>query len=472
MRNYRQYRFLIGGIPVLAGVLFAVPLLRRELWFDEAITVTLYMLPLRLHEIYLSYVIPNNQIVYTMLLKLWHGLSTGTYPDSVVFWRVLSLLCASAAMTVLFRLRGKLHDRTPWGASVVLTAFAVSPVFQNYATALRGYALSWLWIALALDGAWRVFHGRAGSGWSLYAAGVLGAVGTVPTNLLACTGVAIYACPWCRRDWIRDWRIWLLAAGPFLALGVFYGPILKSFLNTFGLNEGFPGRFGALAVVYGAVAVTFGLLLFVEIPRLMRRDWRRRLRGAIWLLPVPAILLLPIAPFPRVFCTLFPLYAMLLADGIAAMGRMSRRKAVASAGCLFVSLAALRLCAPAAASASGLSEYEDDYFRPWYMAKDYSVSELLPELEKHPDIPVVFMSFGSDPCPLMFYALFRDIQKDFRPDQPVGRVKSMPASALFVLRRDESPEDFGTRFGGTLSRLFSGHDCIVYRFAGDPPASE
>jgi len=471
MRSSRQYTFLIGWIPVVAAVSSVFLLLRRELWFDEAITVTLYMLPLRLHQIYLSYVIPNNQIVYTMMLKLWHGLLTGTDPAPVAFWRLLSLLSALAAMAVIFRLRGKLHDRTPWSAVVVLTAFAVSPVFWNYATALRGYALSWFWIALALDGAWRVFHGRPGSGWCMYAVGMLASVGTVPTNLLACTGVVIYAFPWCRREWFRDWRLLLLAAGPFLALAVFYGPILKSFLNTFGLHEGFSPRCGALAVVYGAVAVTFGILPLAEIPRLKRRGWRRRLRCAIWFLPVPAILLLPNAPFPRVFCTLFPLFAMLVADGIAAMGRMTRLRTALLVGGVLVSLAAFRLCAPAAASACGLSEYEDDYFRPWYMAKDYSVRELLPELEKHPDIPVVFMSFDSDPCPLMFYALIRDIQKDFRPDQPVGRVKSMPASALFVLRRDEAPEDYGTRFGGRLFRLFSGHDCTVYRFEGDPSAA-
>ena len=470
MRTFRRYSFLIGWIPVAAAVASSALVLRRELWFDEAITVTLYMLPLRLHEIYLSYVIPNNQIAYTVLLKLWNGLMPASYPANVAFWRILSLLVSVAAMAILFRLRAKLHDRTPWGAVTVLTVFAVSPVFQNYATALRGYALSWFWIALALDGAWRVFHGRPAAGWCLYAAGMIGAVGTVPTNLLACVGVVLYAFPWCRRDWLRDWRSWLLAAGPFLALAVFYLPILNSFLKTFSLHEGFSSRFGALAVVYGSIAVTFGILPLVEIPRLKRRDWRRRLRGAIWLLSVPAVLLLHSVPFPRIFCTLFPLYAMLMADGIAAMGRMSRLRTVLSAGCLLASVAVFRLCAPATASAAGLSEYDDDYFRPWYMAEDYSVRELLPELQNHPDVFTVFLSFGSDPCPLMFYAALRDIKKEFLPDQPVGRVENLPASALVVLRRDEAPEDYETRFGGRLSRLFAGHDCTVYFFTAAPSA--
>ena len=464
MQNVRRYRFLICWIPVVAGVASAALVLRRELWFDEAITVTSFMLPLKLWQIYLAYLIPNNQIVYTMMLKLWHGLAADSDLAPVAFWRLFSLLSAVAAMIVLFRLRGKMHDRTPWGAAVVLTVFAVSPVFRNYATALRGYALSWFWIALALDGAWRVFHGRSRSGWLLYAIGTIGAVGTVPTNLLACVGVVIYAFPWSRREFLRDRRLWGLAAGPFLALAAFYSPIFRAFLNTFSLNEGFPSRFGALAVVYGAVVVSFGALLLAEIPRFSRRGGRR-LRVLIWFLPVPAILLLHVAPFPRVFSTLFPLYMMLLADGLAVM-RGGRRIRIAAAGCVAVSLVVLRLLTPATVSACGLSEYEDDYFRPWYMAKDYSVSELLPELEKHPDIPVVFQSFNSDPCPLIFYSTLFEIDRDFRPDVPIGSVKSMPPSALFVLRQDEDPADYETRFGGRLFRLFTGHDCIICQFVG------
>ena len=462
MRN--QSKSLSVLLPLLCAAAASSLVFARELWFDEAITVTSFMLPLSVSEIYTGYSIPNNQIVYTILLKLWHTVFFSAFPAPVSFWRLLSLLAAAGAAALMYRLRGKLHDRTPWCAAAVVTAFAVSPIFQNYGTALRGYAVSWLWVMLALEGAWRIFHGRTASGWWLYAAGTLAAVGTVPTNLLACAGVVIYAFPWSRRDWLRDGRLWMLAATPFVALAAFYGPIMKDFLHTFTLNEGFPSRIGALAVVYGAIAETFGLLLLAEGFRLKRGDWRRRFRGVIWLLPVPAILILHIAPFPRVFTTLFPLYMMLLADGLATIRKPSNARLAAGAGGVILSLAVLRLCAPAVASAAGLGEYDDDCFRPWYMARDYSVRELLPELKNHPDIPTVFLSFGSDPCPILFYATLQDIQKDFRPDQPPGHVESLPSRALIVLRRDEAPADYGRRFGGVLTELFTGRDCIVYRF--------
>jgi len=462
MRTTARSRSLIVWIPVLCGAAAASFVLGRELWFDEAMTITSFMLPLSPAEIYTTYAIPNNQIVYTVLLKCWHGLLMGAYPAPIAFWRLLSLVGAGAAALVFFSLRKRLHDRTP-AAAAVLTVFALSAVFQNYATALRGYAVSWLWVMLALDGAWRIFHGKTASGWCLYALGTVAAVGTVPTNLLACAGVIVYAFPWSRRDWWRDGRLWLLAAGPFLALAAFYGPILRAFLHAFTLNEGFPNRAGALAVVYGSILATFGLLLAAEAPRLTRGDWRSKLRVAIWLLPVPAILLLHKAPFPRVFCTLFPLCLMLLADGLASFHRPSRVKLAVGAGAVLVSVIGLRLLAPFAAEAAGLSEYDDDYFRPWYMARDYSVCELLPTL-KHSTIRVVFQSFDSDPCPLIFYATLQAVKKDFRPDQPPGHVKSLPGQALVVLRRDEEPGDYETRFGGTLTLLYPGRDCSVWQF--------
>lgn len=441
-------------LPILCGVVAAAPALARELWFDEALTVTDFMLPLPLGGIYTHYAIPNNQIVYTMLLKLWNGGYPGVL-DFVSFWRLLSLVLALAALAALFQLRRRMDATHPWPALWVLSAFACSGSFVIYATALRGYAASWLWAALALCGAWQIFHGkRPGYGWGLYGAAALGAVGTVPTNLLALGAVVIYAFPWCRKDFRRDGRLWLLAGIPAAALLLFYGPIWRDFLHAFTLNEGFPGRFRALAVTYGAVVTAFGLLLAFGWRWRKGRDWRMAARGVIWLLPLAAILLLHKAPFPRVFVTLFPVYAMLLADGVAAW-RPGRKLA----GTVVVLWLAIQLLlawgAPRMAAAAGLSAYEDDYFRPWYMAQDYSVRALLPELRKLPPATPVFLSFNSDPCPVLFYAATGDLRRDFRADVPQFRVASLPPGAVLVLRRDESPAAFERRFEGRLEPLGS-----------------
>ena len=191
-----------------AGALF----LGRELWFDEALTVTNFMLPLTPAGIYRAYTIPNNQIVYTVALKLWHAVMPDAV-DPAAFWRMLSLLFALGALALLTAFRKMGQGRILRSDLWVLCAFALSPVFCNY-------AMSWLWIALALHGAYSVFHDRPGRGWTFYIAAALGAVGTVPTNLLALGAVVLYAWPWSRRDFWRDGRLWGLALTPFFALAL------------------------------------------------------------------------------------------------------------------------------------------------------------------------------------------------------------------------------------------------------------
>ena len=437
-------------LPLLCGAGGASFFLGRELWFDEALTVTNFMLPLSPGEIYRAYTIPNNQIVYTVALKLWDSVMPEA-ADPVAFWRTLSLLFGLGTVGLLTAFRRRVGGSVRWSDLWVLCALALSPVFRNYATALRGYALSWLWIALALHGAYDIFHGRPGRGWTLYTPAALGAVGTVPTNLLALGAVVLYAWPWSRRDFWRDGRLWGLALTPLLALALFYLPILPMFLNTFTLNEGFSGRFRALALVYGAAALTFGLLLAAEAARWKAApEWRTRWgRAAVWLLVFVPVFCLHQAPFPRVFSPLFPVFAMLLCDALTAV-RWTRGKALTAVAAWAAAQFLLNASLPMLAARAGLSRYEDDYLAPWYMAPDYSVRRLLPELREHPDLRTLFLSFNSDPCPILFYAALADCRVDFQPDLPYGRVKTLPPDAWFALRGDDDVRSFETRFGRTL----------------------
>ena len=53
----------IYAIPFIIAAAAIRPVLQRELWFDEALTLLNFVLPLELEKIYFSYIIPNNQIV-------------------------------------------------------------------------------------------------------------------------------------------------------------------------------------------------------------------------------------------------------------------------------------------------------------------------------------------------------------------------------------------------------------------------
>ncbi len=464
MKNLRIASYL-WCVPLLAGVMSAAGALGRELWFDEALTVTNFMLPYSVAEIYFHYLIPNNQIVYTILLKCWNALDGGFF-DPVAFWRLLSLGCALGAVAVLWKLRRKLDGGQRYPAVIALTAFTLSGAWTIYATALRGYAASWLWIAVALYGAWRIFHGaQSWRGWLLYGAGVLAAVGTVPTNLLAAGGVVAYALPWCRRKFWQDGRVYALAGLPLLLLVFFYAPIAGAFLSTFRLGEGFPSRAGALGITYGMIAATFGIWLGLAFAKVNAQDGRDWIRQTVWLLPAVAIFALHRAPFPRVFSPLLVILAMMIADGAAAVAaQWSVRRKLSWVGVWGAVQIGWLLLMPQVLSHTGLSAEQDDFFRPWYMEKNYSIRETVAELRKLPAKPPVYLSFSSDPCPLLFYAALSDTRRDFRADLPYGSVNQLPAGTLCVLARGEDAGTVEKRFAGRLTPVAETTGHRIMRF--------
>ena len=71
-------RSLIYGILLCTLVFFSAgTYLVRPLWFDEALTVQNFALLDSVESIYFNYVIPNNQILYTVMLHYWIKLYCG-----------------------------------------------------------------------------------------------------------------------------------------------------------------------------------------------------------------------------------------------------------------------------------------------------------------------------------------------------------------------------------------------------------
>ena len=133
----RTFQSLICGILLCTLVFFvAGTYLVRPLWFDEALTVQNFALLESVKSIYFNYVIPNNQLLYTMLLHYWIKLYCGL--GAIDDWmRLLSLLPAGVTMLYMYR-----RFRVTFGSGVmvvVLLAFCCAPPFLLHATALRGY---------------------------------------------------------------------------------------------------------------------------------------------------------------------------------------------------------------------------------------------------------------------------------------------------------------------------------------------
>lgn len=474
----RIQKLIFPALVIGALLLFASPYLNRDLWFDEALTYLHFARMGSPRDIYFSYYIPNNQILYSIALHYWSMLLPGGV-DPVVWFRLLSFLFAAATLLVLYR---RFRVRLAGGAILlpVLVALAVSVPFLIYATALRGYMLSALLVTLALDSALN-FAARPGCKHAaLYALWSLAAVATIPSNLLALGGVVLFALPLFGPRFYRRWAFWFLAAIPLVAFAAFYGPIYQKLLGCMALREGWADGGRALLAVYAAFLYSFAMLLLPGTGALLAFDrsgfrWERAARAAIWLLPLPA-LLLPVAPFPRVFFPFWPLWTLLVAGGIrdltALNCRWSRRWnfRVWIGGLVVASLTWSFLAQQPASRLMFSRRFggagADDYFYGYYLRNGHKPGETASRIAELADgrPQSFYASFFADPWPLMFYLFSSGVDvKEFRFDGPRGPVAALEPGMLVILRADEPAAAVEKRFRRTLVPVYSNDNHGVYR---------
>lgn len=474
----RIQKLIFPALIIGALFLFVSGFLNRDLWFDEALT---YLHFARLDsplEIYRSYYIPNNQILYTVALHYWSMLMPGGI-DPAVWFRLLSFLFAAATLFLLYRL---FRVRMGGGGILlpVLLALAVSVPFLIYATAVRGYMLSALLVTLALDAALNYAGKPDWKRGGLFALWSLGVVATIPANLIALGGVVLYALPLFGRRFLRRPAFWILALIPLLAFAAFYGPIYDKLLACMALKEGWSDGLRALYAIYAAFLYSFAILLLPGAGMLLALDrlGTRRvfpLRVLIWLLPIPMALLLPVAPFPRVFFPLWPLWVLLLAGGIRDLTALNCRwRRRWNCRVWLGGLAVVALCWGFAAQrplprlifSRGLGGADrDDYFYGYYLRNEHKPSETAAWIARHADgrPQSVYASFAADPWPLMFYLFHSGVEvKDFRFDGPRGPVAALEPGMLVVLRADESAADVEKRFRRRLTPFHSNGNHGVY----------
>lgn len=478
--NRRIQNLIFPALVIGALFLFSSGYLNRDLWFDEALT---YLHFARLDsplEIYRSYFIPNNQILYTVALHYWSMLLPDGI-DPVVWFRLLSFLFAAAALLLLYRL---FRVRMGGGGILlpVLVALAVSVPFLIYATAARGYMLSALLITLALDAALNYAGKPDWKRGGLFALWSLGAVATIPANLPALGGVVLYALPLFGRRFYRRPAFWILALIPLFAFAAFYGPIYGKLMSCMALREGWPDGPRALYAVYAAFFYSFAVLLLPGAGMLLAIDrlGTRRifpLRMLIWLLPVPMALLLPTAPFPRVFFPFWPLWVLLLAGGIRDLTALNcrwRRRwncrvwlgGLTAAALCWGFLAQQPLPRLFLSRNFGDAQKGDDYFYGYYLREDHrpgaTAAEVAKRVEGRPTS--FYASFGADPWPLLFYLNASGVEiADFRFDGPRGPVEALTPGMLVILRADESAAEIEKRFHRRLTPLFTNRNHGVYR---------
>ncbi len=443
-------------ILLLAGAaLMLLPHLGRDLWFDEALTVLQFAVLPDAAAICRNYVIPNNQIVHTILLHHWMQL----VPPENTLLRIFPMLTALAAAGGLWA--GFRRRLGAWPLGIALTAWILSVPFAIYGTALRGYMLSAFWIALALRAACHAAENRRYRDLAWWAVWCFLAVGTIPTNLLGLCAAVLYAAPFFGKKFWKTGYFWFFAWIPLVMLGIFYLPILPRFLGCCRLGEGWHDHGRAAVAVLLPVGVTFAVPMLLSLA-VCRRWFRRRealLRGLIWLQASAVVLIFSVAPFPRTFFPLFPVYVILLAGGLRhgmAVLPPKRRKMAAWTAFLLTLVwgwAASSPCFLNVCSRLSGGPEQDDYFLPYCMEKSFSPSRIAGEVLKlDPDrTGKVFASFRADPWSMLFALLQRGAPAEYCVfDGPRRKVDTLPDRAMILLHREEDPAPFAARFGGRL----------------------
>ena len=481
---FRNKKILIPGALLITLVFFVSgTYLVRPLWFDEALTIQNFALLPSVKSIYFNYTIPNNQLLYTVMLHFWIKLYSGVC--AIDDWmRLLSLLLAGVTLLYTFR-----RFRVTYGSgvlAVVLISFCCAPPFLLHATALRGYMAGGCFSVLALGAALDYVALGQKRAWIRYFFFSLCAVAVLPSDMLALGAVVLYAFPGCGKNFWKNKRFYLLCLTPFMAFALFYLPIFNQLLTVakVGSNESWKNLPGVLQAVYLPQIFTFAMLLLPASAVLLflRRsgfNMLRTSRAGIWLLPLIPILLFPAPPFPRVFFPLFPFFALLTAAGVrdftAVFCRLRRRFNCKSwiTGLVILSLSWCciqqhqHIISAFSARCGGAGR--DDFYLPYYLRPSHlpdATARMALANDTVQNSEGFYFTFNADPWPLMFYLRLNGSgDKQFLFDGPRGMVRELPSACTVILKADESQAALEKRFPGKWKKLFSNVNHQVWSYS-------
>ncbi len=382
----------------VAVILAALPGLGRELWFDESLTLLEFALPLSWSQIYTTYPIPNNQIGYTYILKF----SDLIWSDPLV-WRLGALLGMWLGCLGLFNY---LTRRCSNLTSLVLTlAWVVTPAFGIYAVALRAYGWSTLALILALMMLERCREKFSWINGTLYFLTQIFLFALLPTNLWVAGALLIWVFGSDYREIWRNKVFWWCGILSLVAFALFYGPIFEQLLGCVALKEGWHNRYMALIAVVGGFLSAFWMLLVGYRVR-SKYDWR----WLLWLIPPVLILIMPVAPFPRVFVVWWPLGIIMCSSSIDRLLGGNAKRSMTLLVLILANGVVLHTFRETWSEVLAEGARQDDYFAPYYVRNKFRPSKVIAEIERltFGRKPVLVFSFDADPYAGKLYGILAD----------------------------------------------------------------
>ncbi|MBR2345950.1 MAG: hypothetical protein IKA71_09255 [Lentisphaeria bacterium] len=408
--------------------------LTRALWFDEALVMFNFASLDSPLEIYRSYFIPNNQIVHTVCLRILRGM-----PD--ICLRLFSFCCSGILLFLIWYNCRKKCGALPLAA--VLWTWMLSVPFMLYATAVRGYMLAALLTVITLLCGRKYAVSGQFSAWAGWFAGAYLTVGVMPSALAGIAAAGLYILPLLGRRFYLKKEFYMLAAAPPAAFLAFYLPVWDKLTGAFAIREGWHVHWAALLALALGVTGSFNVLLPAAAWQAVKSRWnfRKFCYLTIWLLPL-GMFLFPVAPFPRVWFVLFPVWAVLLAQGIkkSLWIRCGGWIAAAALAGVMHSRCVSEKISPWCALAG-----QDDFFAPYFLRGDFRPEQIEQILSANPGNSRIYVPLQADP-----WAVMRQLMRPVDFDSPRGKVKYLQDNTVVILRSGDPPQMITDRFGGKL----------------------
>ncbi|MFA6291471.1 MAG: hypothetical protein WC637_06795 [Victivallales bacterium] len=440
-----------AALQIVIGVFF------RPLWFDEALTVMDFVMLPNIADIYWQYNIPNNHIVYNIFLRFWLELC-GPAPYAISL-RLFSVLTAFASIVLIMKLWKRRFCRET--AVIACFCFAVSLPFAIYATAIRGYMLSFLLIIISLETALCYRDSRKTAHLLFFFILSFLAAGITPTNLIAFAAIYLLVLPSLKPKEILSDKTLYLGIIPVAAFFIFYIPIFGKLMKALSLSEGWSGGISASMHFYSAFLVSFLPLVILALIGIFASKEKsaaaeRVQITLIFLIPLVIFLLKSPAPFPRAFFCLWPIWIFILcslADPFIKHlnGKIPGVSLIAIL-CLCCAWSLWPYSFPVQFSENLTKGGQDDFFKPYFMRPEFNpigtVRKSI-ELAGARSGVSAFVDFAADYPSIIFYGRLLNVDDSFWVfDKPNRKVASLgDIGSIYVITRSQGGmESIAKRF--------------------------
>ncbi|MCF7790986.1 MAG: hypothetical protein K9M56_03205 [Victivallales bacterium] len=457
MKNNKEIRNSLLTVIIVAAVICVVySCLFRIVWFDEALTILDFVsLKGNFLNIYYNYVIPNNHIVFTVLLKLWLKLQLLFFPLYDFSFRLFPAFTSVVSILFLFGFYRKKYMIL--SAFAVLLAFVLSRPFEIYAVSIRGYSLSFLFIVILIEICRRWAIKKNIKNGVLFFIFSLLAVGSIPVNIIFVYSVIIFFLPdIVGRNKPLTYRIVIFILLPLAAFLLFYLPIFQGLYSSYLLKEGWKSSIGALVNIYLPFLTAFLPVIPFSIIGNYYYNRKKPAASSIkfitLLIPLFCCSFFYPAPFPRVFFPLWPVWILITAGGVNHFFSFFSKQKRYKIFCVMI-LAILvwgYFKAPVnkfLSSTFTVSKSSDDYFEPDYLNinSDRIVDYFLKKAHLLPDNSV-FVSFKADKYSILFYGKMFKIGNIFVVDGANEQLQNLPNLKYLVVRNDSDLRNVMRRF--------------------------